>query len=308
MLKADPFGQEQASSKAQGPILDDAQTFSGPTGKTLRVAFKEGRPYFVLHDFWDDLPEVMGSSDKIFRELEETGVDNNATKVVLFNEKQIPTQYTALSMEFVLAALQLSTNSKKKEFKNWVSFKVIPNITLRNKPKQEATQNSFAAPKTPEELITLLGKMQEAQATKLAQTESAMAQMRPIYNLGQTCLKSENNISVGEFAKLVAARWNLDIGRDRLIYWLRSQKLMMKTSAAPTQLAIEKGWLSTSQYPYATHRMRISHVTSWVTPKGEAALLEKLGCDDEWIEWVRSEKRRKYNRERYKRSRQAARR
>jgi phage antirepressor YoqD-like protein len=77
--------------------------------------------------------------------------------------------------------------------------------------------------------------------------------MKPYTNIGLASCNRDNAIEVGEFCKMLFMKDIIDIGKNRLLKWLREKRFLVK-NGVPTQKAIKQDILTfkmseTSNYP-----------------------------------------------------------
>lgn len=110
-----------------------------------------------------------------------------------------------------------------------------------------------------------------------------LEQQKPKVKFAEQVASSKDSISVNEMAKLLHKN-GVNIGRNRLLEWLRNKNLVMKISDGnkrwsniPTQTAVNKGLLTIIEKTYtdAFGDPRIS-TTTFVTPKGQDYILKKF--------------------------------
>lgn len=110
-----------------------------------------------------------------------------------------------------------------------------------------------------------------------------LEQQKPKVKFAEQVANSKDSISVNEMAKLLHKN-GVNIGRNRLLEWLRNKNLVMKISDGnrrwsnvPTQTAVNKGLLTIIEKTYtdAFGDPRIS-TTTFVTPKGQDYILKKF--------------------------------
>lgn len=110
-----------------------------------------------------------------------------------------------------------------------------------------------------------------------------LEQQKPKVKFAEQVANSKDSISVNEMAKLLHKN-GVNIGRNRLLEWLRKKNMVMKISDGnkrwsniPTQTAVNKGLLTIIEKTYtdAFGDPRIS-TTTFVTPKGQDYILKKF--------------------------------
>lgn len=123
----------------------------------------------------------------------------------------------------------------------------------------------------------------ERQKDLISVQNEQLEQQKPKVKFAEQVANSKDSISVNEMAKLLHKN-GVNIGRNRLLEWLRKKNLVMKISDGnkrwsniPTQTAVNKGLLTIIEKTYtdAFGDPRIS-TTTFVTPKGQDYILKKF--------------------------------
>lgn len=126
----------------------------------------------------------------------------------------------------------------------------------------------------------------QAEQTMLEQTQAIEAlntrveDMEPSYNLGEALLSTEDNIYVGDMAKMLKSRGLFYGGRTKLFAWLKDNDYIMKTGSsgyAALQRWLDNGVLDVEEHVYEPFfgepKLRY---TIKVTPKGQEHFINKF--------------------------------
>lgn len=137
---------------------------------------------------------------------------------------------------------------------------------------------------TPEQLMAKA--LLQAEQTMLEQTQAIEAlntrveDMEPSYNLGEALLSTEDNIYVGDMAKMLKSRGLFYGGRTKLFAWLKDNDYIMKTGSsgyAALQRWLDNGVLDVEEHVYEPFfgepKLRY---TIKVTPKGQEHFINKF--------------------------------
>lgn len=137
---------------------------------------------------------------------------------------------------------------------------------------------------TPEQLMAKA--LLQAEQTMLEQTQTIEAlntrveDMEPSYNLGEALLSTEDNIYVGDMAKMLKSRGLFYGGRTKLFAWLKDNDYIMKTGSsgyAALQRWLDRGILDVEEHVYEPFfgepKLRY---TIKVTPKGQEHFINKF--------------------------------
>ena len=157
--------------------------------------------------------------------------------------------------------------SKKEEakgFQNWVFGEVLPQI--------RKTGGYIPVAKEDDEM-TVMAKALGIMKRTLEEKERLIEEQRPMAELGKQVSGSDNNIMVGEMAKILYEN-GIEIGRRRMYKWLRENGYIFKKTREPMQKWIEKGIMTVKECWISTdHGMELS-VTPMITGKGQQHFLQ----------------------------------
>ena len=157
-----------------------------------------------------------------------------------------------------------SKKKEAKEFQDWVFNKVLPQI--------RKTGGYIPVTEEDDEKSILAKALTIAQRT-LEAKDRLIEEQRPMAKLGRQVTGSEENIMVGEMAKLLYEN-GIDIGRQRLFNWLREHGYIFKHSREPMQKWVERGIMAVRECWVTTdHGMELS-VTPMITGKGQGYFLK----------------------------------
>ena len=157
--------------------------------------------------------------------------------------------------------------SKKEEakgFQNWVLGEVLPQI--------RKTGGYIPVDKEDDEM-TVMAKALRIMNRTLEEKDRLIEEQRPMAELGKQVSGSDNNIMVGEMAKILYEN-GIEIGRRRMFKWLRENGYIFKKTREPMQKWIEKGIMTVKECWITTdHGMELS-VTPMITGKGQQHFLQ----------------------------------
>lgn len=233
----------------------------------VRTVMKDGEPWFVGKDVANILEYRNGSRD-INRHVD----DEDRLKIMVFDGSQ--NKETIIINESGLYSLILSSKmSKAKEFKRWITSKVIPDIRktggyVGNADMFVDNYLSFA-----DESIKILFKLQ---FQYIGQLQERIEHDQPLVEFAEQVANTDNLIDMNEMAKL-ARDENIPIGRNRLFGWLRSKNILMGNNL-PYQRYIERGYFAVKESVFETGTMSKTYQQTCVTGKSQRfviALLKK---------------------------------
>ena len=121
--------------------------------------------------------------------------------------------------------------------------------------------------------MTVMAKALGIMKRTLEEKDRLIEEQRPMAELGKQVSGSDNNIMVGEMAKILYEN-GIEIGRRRMFKWLRENGYIFKKTREPMQKWIEKGIMTVKECWITTdHGMELS-VTPMITGKGQQHFLQ----------------------------------
>ncbi|MFZ7936262.1 phage antirepressor [Bacillus thuringiensis] len=171
-----------------------------------------------------------------------------------------------------------SETEKAKNFRKWVTSEVLPSI--RKHGAYMTDQVLEQAVTNPDFAIGLLTKLKE-EKEKLAAAQQQIVQQQPLVTFAEACMQSDQTLKVGEVAKL-AMKQGVKIGQKRLFDKLREWGLLFKNSTEPTQKGCERELFEVSQgVKKKPNGEAFTWTTTYVTPKGQAYIIDRLKKEQE---------------------------
>lgn len=104
--------------------------------------------------------------------------------------------------------------------------------------------------------------------------EVKLIEQKPLVDFADTVAKASNSIEIGVFAKLVKDE-NIDIGRNNLFKWLKTNKFLMKDNI-PYQKYIDLGYFELIEYTFKTPYRVMTGNRTQITGVGQIKIIEKL--------------------------------
>ncbi|PFR72901.1 phage antirepressor Ant [Bacillus cereus] len=252
--------------------MNELKKFSHNMFGNLEILIKEGKEYFPA----TDVAKALGYSNPhkaIKDHCKPEGV----------NESLVPTNSGAQTKKFINEPnlYRLIVKSKlpqAEQFEKWVFEEVLPSI--RKHGAYMTDQVLEQAVTNPEFMIGILTKLKE-EKEKLAAAQQQIVQQQPLVVFAEACMQSNESLKVSEVAKL-AAKHNVKIGQRQLFAKLREWELMFKRSTEPTQPAVEKGYFEIAQgVKQKPNGEAFTWTTTYVTPKGQAYIIDRLKKEQE---------------------------
>ncbi len=173
-------------------------------------------------------------------------------------------------------------NGGKKELQDHqITIEMAKEISMlqRNEKGKQARQYFIACEKRlkevslPKDYLSAL-KALVASEEELQEKRQLIEQQKPLVEFAETVSKTVNNISVGEFAKLVADE-HINIGQNKLFQWFRQNRYLMDNNV-PYQKYVDKSYFKLIEQTYKTPYGTKTGTKTLITGKGQIYFVEKL--------------------------------
>ena len=244
----------------------DIKIFGNPTFGDIRIAVNEkGEPLFCLSDVCKALELAnpsqvkarLDSGDLISVEVTTKGKNQHG-------EFTRTTSMTYIGEANLYRCIFQSKKEEAKAFQNWVFGEVLPQIRKTG---------GYIPVSAEDDEKTVLAKALGIMKRTLEDKDRLIEEQRPMAELGKQVSGSDNNIMVGEMAKILYEN-GIEIGRRRMFKWLRENGYIFKKTREPMQKWIEKGIMTVKECWITTdHGMELS-VTPMITGKGQQHFLQ----------------------------------
>lgn len=247
----------------------------------LRIIEIDDKPYFC----GIDVAKALGYSnprDAIGRHCRVDGVVKhdtiNSHKTRNFRSGTESEAEQVITLQYITEGnvYRLIARSKLKEavqFEKWVFDEIIPTIRKTGGYVNNAEQ--FVAsyfPNSSKEVRAQLVQMLEIVKTQ----DSVIGAQMPSVEFTRAVVKAGENITIGDFAKVLNKEGVINIGRNKLFAWLRDNGYMMKGNHIPYQRFINDGTFVVQETVYYTGKYPHTARQTLVTPKGQMTLTKKI--------------------------------
>lgn len=237
--------------------MNELKIFSNAEFGEVRTTLINGKTYFVANDVakalgYVDCAKAIRTHCKGVAEM-DTPTTGGIQKMKYIPEGDI--------YRLVIKS-QLPSADK---FERWIFDEVLPSI--RQNGGYIMNQNEL----TPEQIVA--NALVVAQNI-LAQKDKQIAEMKPLVDFAEKVTNSADTIDMAEMAKL-AHDEGIDIGRNRLIKWLKGNKILMNENT-PYQRYIESGYFKVVEVTKNTVFGTQIHPKTVITGKGQVWLMNKL--------------------------------
>ena len=245
----------------------EIKVYSNSIFGDIRIAQNEkNEVFFCLSDVCKIL--ALANPSMVKSRLDEAGlsqIEVCSTSVNQYGCKSVRTiKMTYINEANLYRCIFQSKKEEAKGFQNWVFGEVLPQI--------RKTGGYIPVAKEDDEM-TIMAKALGIMKRTLEEKDRLIEELRPMAEFGKQVCCSENNIMVGEMAKILYEN-GIEIGRSRMFKWLRENGYIFKQTREPMQKWIEKGIMTVKECWISTdHGMELS-VTPMITGKGQQHFLQ----------------------------------
>lgn len=168
-----------------------------------------------------------------------------------------------------------ASNEKANKFQNWLAMEVIPSI--RKNGGYIAGQETMTDDELLEKAI-LVAQRKIAERDKIiAQQRQKIIEQQPLVDFATHVSQTKDTIDMDEMSK-IARDENIDIGRNRLIKWLKEKKIL-QCNRTPYQTFIDRGYFNVIEIKKeTTYGIKVFPKTV-ITGKGQIWVIEKLRAE-----------------------------
>lgn len=126
----------------------------------------------------------------------------------------------------------------------------------------------------------VIKRAMDFQQQKIVMLETQIQEDKPYTEFGKVVSMSDGAINIGAFAKLIFDKHGINIGRNKLLCWMRDNGYLIKQEGAeknlPKQKFIERGWFKVRPTVVKRTSGDIQTGTTLVTGKGQVELTNIL--------------------------------
>ena len=245
----------------------DIKIFANPNFGDIRIAVNEkGEALFCLSDVCKIL--ALANPSMVKCRLDEAGlsqIEVCSTSINQYGCKSVrTTKMTYINEANLYRCIFQSKKEEAKAFQDWVFGEVLPQIRKTG---------GYIPVSAEDDEKTVLAKALGIMKRTLEEKNRLIEEQRPMAELGKQVSGSDENIMVGEMAKILYEN-GIEIGRRRLFKWLRENGYIFKQSREPMQKWIERGIMGVKECWISTdHGMELA-VTPMITGKGQQHFLQ----------------------------------
>lgn len=165
-----------------------------------------------------------------------------------------------------------ASNARAEKFQNWLAMEVIPSV--RKNGGYIAGQETLSDDELLEKAV-LVAQRKIAERDKIiAQQKEQIEEQKPLVDFAVHVSQTKDTIDMDEMAK-IANDEHINIGRNRLIKWLKEKKIL-KDNRTPYQQFIDRGYFNVVETKKETMYGTMVFPKTVITGKGQLWVIEKL--------------------------------
>ena len=235
--------------------MDKVQIFNKQEFGSVRVAFKDGEPFFCAMDICNAL-ELTNGRDSVLK-IFPKGVDK------IYTHTNGGNQLLSYFSEMQLYKFIMRSNAPKAEpFQDWVCGEVLPSI------RKTGGYSLAPTPKIPqdiEEVLEMALELARDRKRLLAQVEEDAPKVE-CYN---ALMDSNDCLDFSHFAKSVG------VGRNILFRNLREMGVLMSDNL-PYQEYMDRGYFRVVEGTYNNGGYNKIYQRTLITPKGQDYIQKRI--------------------------------
>lgn len=244
----------------------DIKIFGNPNFGDIRIAVNEkGEALFCLLDVCKALE--LANPSQVKTRLDSSNLISVEVTTKSANRHGEFTRTTSMTYIGEANLYRCIFQSKKEEakaFQGWVFEEILPQIRKTG---------GYIPVSAEDDEKTVLAKALGIMKRTLEEKNRLIEEQRPMAELGKQVSGSDDNIMVGEMAKILYEN-GIEIGRRRMFKWLRENGYIFKQSREPMQKWIERGIMAVKECWISTdHGVELA-VTPMITGKGQQHFLQ----------------------------------
>ncbi|MBW8350736.1 phage antirepressor [Bacillus sp. IITD106] len=242
--------------------MNELQKVFDYKGHDVRTIFQNNEPWFVASDVCKILD--LTNPSMVMQRLEE----NERSKFNLGRQGEVNIVNESGLYELIFASRKLEA----KTFKKWVKQEVLPSI--RKHGAYMTPEKIEEVLLNPDTIIKIATQLKEEQQKRI-EAEQIIKKQQPLVSFAEACMTSDKSLLVREVAKLCSKN-GIVTGERRLWQKLREWKLVFANKNEPYQQFIDRGYFEISQGVKESSKGAITWLTTRVTPKGQAYIINRL--------------------------------
>lgn len=240
-------------------ILSGLTIFDNEEFGQVRIVELDGKPYFMANDIakalgYSDCPKAIRTHCKGVAEI-ATPTTGGVQNVKFISEGDV---YRLIIKSRLPSA---------ERFEKWVFDEVLPSIRKHGMYAKDELLNN-------PDLIISIAQELKTEREKNRMLQQKAEQDKPLVDFAVHVSQTKDTIGMEEMAK-IARDERIEIGRNRLIKWLKDKKIL-QNNCIPYQTYIERGYFNVVEVKKDTvYGVKIFPKTV-ITGKGQIWLMGKL--------------------------------
>lgn len=177
----------------------------------------------------------------------------------------------------------LVNNGAKREIDDYeMTIDMAKEISMiqRNERGKQARQYFLHMERLWNSPEMVIKRAMDFQQQKIVTLEMQIQEDKPYTNFGKVVSMSDGAINIGAFAKILYDKHSINIGRNKLIAWMRDKGYLIKQEGAeknlPKQQYIERGWFKVRPTIVKRTSGDIQSGTTLITGKGQVDITNIL--------------------------------
>jgi len=214
--------EKNAENVGNMPDSKEIQLFTNEKFGQLRVMVIDGEPWMVGRD----VAAALGyndTSDALKRHVDPK--DKCLLKAGGSPTFKVSNYGAYFINESGLYALVFSSKlPDAKNFRRWVTSEVLPSI--RKHGGYIAGQECMSNEELLARAVLLADSKMKEQRQIIARQAAKIEEDRPKVAFAEAVAESSECISIGDFAKIIAGSFNINLGRNQMFAWLKAEKIL----------------------------------------------------------------------------------
>lgn len=247
--------------------MQELKVFEKEGFGSIRTVEIDGKPYFVASDVakalgYTNTSKAIGDH---CRWVTKRYIPHPQSETKTLEVNVIPKG----DVVRLAASSELPTAEK---FESWIFDEVIPSVL--DNGGYIAGQETLSDDELLEKAI-LVAQRKIAERDKIiAQQRERIEEQQPLVDFAVHVSQSKDTIDMDEMAK-IAKNENINIGRNRLIKWMKEKKIL-KDNRTPYQQFINRGYFDVVETKKETMYGTLVFPKTVITGKGQLWIIEKL--------------------------------
>lgn len=236
--------------------------------QVLTIIEADGDSHFLLND----VCKVLDLSPRVVRQR----LDEDVCSTYPLQTAGGRQRATFVNEDGLYDVILDSRKPEAKRFRKWITSEVLPSIRKHGTyMTAEVIEQVLTDPDT---LIKLATNLKEERSLRVA-AETQIQEEKKYTDFGKVVSLSDGAINVGAFAKVMYDEHGVNIGRNKLMAWLRNKGFLIvqgREKNFPKQQYVERGWFKLSTTVIKRSHGDVQGGTTLITGKGQVELAKIL--------------------------------